>query len=153
MGQEKNTQYELNSIELRKNNVVGEELCDSDEILTIDPQVKVGGSPKRKFTAHYKQQIISAYNDCNSSLDRGALLRKEGLYSSHITKWRQLFLSDVNDTKKGLNKTSRNEHLVAEIEQLKKKLAQAQAIIDLQKKVSELLGTYILPHESKGGKL
>ena len=40
-------------------------------------------------------------------------------------------------------------HLLSEVEQLKKKLDQAQAIIDLQKKVSELLGTYILPHETK----
>jgi len=79
------------------------------------------------------------------------LLRREGLYSSSITSWRKLFSSE-NDTNKGANKAQRNEHLVVEIEGLKKKLAQAQAIIDLQKKVSELLGTYILPHESKGGR-
>ncbi len=83
--------------------------------------------------------------------ERGALLRREGLYSSNIISWRKLFSSE-NDTKKGSNKALRTEHLVAEIDQLKKKLAQAQAIIDLQKKVSELLGTYILPHESKGGR-
>ena len=148
MGQENNTQYEINSVGLEGSKITEVQLCDSSKISTIDPQVKVGGSPKRKFSSHYKQQIISAYNDCNSSLERGALLRKEGLYSSHITKWRQLFLSDDNDTKKGSNKTLRNEHLVAEVEQLKKKLAQAQAIIDLQKKVSELLGTHILSHDS-----
>ena len=49
--------------------------------------------------------------------------------------------SEYADTNKGTNKSRRNEHLVVEIEGLKNKLAQAQAIIDLQKKVSELLGT------------
>ena len=95
--------------------------------------------------------LLNAYNACSNAEDRGALLRREGLYSSSITSWRKLFSSE-NDTNKRTNKSQRNEHLVVEIEGLKKKLAQAQAIIDLQKKVSELLGTYILPHESKGGR-
>jgi hypothetical protein len=52
------------------------------------------------------------------------------------------------DGKKATTNTRRTEHMVREIEQLKKKLAQAQTIIDLQKKVSELLGTHILSHDS-----
>jgi transposase len=53
-----------------------------------------------------------------------------------------------NSGKKAVAKTARTDHMAREIEQLKKKLAQAQAIIDLQKKVSELLGTHILSHDS-----
>jgi transposase-like protein len=151
MDQANNTQHERNSVESNENRISTANSACLSEISTLDPQVKVGSSPKRKFSAHYKQQIIDDYNACSNTQDRGALLRREGLYSSHITTWRKLFSSE-NDTKKGSNKAHRNEHLVAEIEQLKKKLAQAQAIIDLQKKVSELLGTYILPHESKGGR-
>jgi len=144
-----NTQPEYNSVESKENMVATANSVCLSEISTLDPQVKAGSSPKRKFTAHYKQQILNDYNACSNTLERGALLRREGLYSASITSWRKLFSSE-NDTNKGANKAPRNEHLVAEIEQLKKKLAQAQAIIDLQKKVSELLGTYILPHESKG---
>lgn len=143
-------QYESNSVELIGDEILIDKLVEVQEISSLDPQVKVGSSPKRKFTAQYKQKILNAYNACSSSLEHGALLRREGLYSSHIIRWRQLF-SPENDVSKG-TKAQRTEHLVAEIDQLKKKLAQAQAIIDLQKKVSELLGTYILPHESKGGK-
>ena len=58
MGQENNTQYELNSVGLEGSKITEVQLCDSSKISTIDPQVKVGGSPKRKFSSHYKQQII-----------------------------------------------------------------------------------------------
>jgi hypothetical protein len=50
--------------------------------------------------------------------------------------------------KKPTSKGQRTDHMAREIEQLKKKLAQAQAVIDLQKKVSELLGTHILSHDN-----
>jgi hypothetical protein len=50
--------------------------------------------------------------------------------------------------KKATSNARRTDHMAREIEQLKKKLAQAQAVIDLQKKVSELLGTHILSHDS-----
>jgi len=151
MEHENNTQHELNSAYVNENRVPEMNSDVVSEVSALDPQVKVGSSPKRKFSAHYKQQTLDAYNACNNTEERGALLRREGLYSSNIISWRKLFSSE-NDTKKGSNKALRTEHLVAEIDQLKKKLAQAQAIIDLQKKVSELLGTYILPHESKGGR-
>jgi hypothetical protein len=52
------------------------------------------------------------------------------------------------DGKKATSKSLRTDHMAREIEQLKKKLSQAQAVIDLQKKVSELLGTHILSHDS-----
>jgi len=144
------SQCEANSVELIQEEILIDTLVEEVKIAVPDPQVKVGGSPKRKFTAQYQQKILNDYNACSTSLEHGALLRREGLYSSHITRWRQLF-SPANDASKG-TKAQRTEHLVSEIEQLKKKLAQAQAIIDLQKKVSELLGTYILPHESNVGK-
>jgi len=144
-------QYESNSVELIQEEILTDQVIEEAKTEVPDPQVKTGASPKRKFTAQYKQKILNEYTACSTSLEHGALLRREGLYSSHITRWRQLF-SAKNDTSKE-TKAQRTEHLVSEIDQLKKKLAQAQAIIDLQKKVSELLGTYILPHESNGGKL
>ncbi len=114
---------------------------------TPDPQVKAIRTPKRKFTNAYKLKIVTAYDACSNGSERGALLRRESIYSSRITAWRnQLGLSDSG--KIAITKTARTDHMAREIEQLKKRLAQAQAIIELQKKVSELLGTHILSHDS-----
>ena len=112
-----------------------------------DPQVKIkkSYSPRRSFDTAYKLRVISAYDACETSADRGSLLRKEGLYHSRIAAWKQqLNHSQQSGKKKNILRT---DHLVRENEQLKKKLAQAEAIIELQKKVSELLGTHILPVE------
>lgn len=115
-----------------------------------DPQVKPRKpyAPRRRFDAAYKQRILLAYNACTTALERGALLRREGLYHARIAAWRQELAKGKLSEKKGTQAKQRTDHLVRENEQLKKKLAQAEAIIDLQKKVSELLGTHILPHES-----
>lgn len=112
-----------------------------------DPQVKSTETPRRKFTKAYKLQFLTSYDACSSASERGALLRREGLYQACISKWRhQLGMHDAG--KNTTSHTRRSDHMMREIEQLKKKLAQAQAVIDLQKKVSELLGTHILSHDS-----
>lgn len=149
MVQEYNNQSDLNSYDSGANKAIKQSLIDVTEIASPDPQVKATGAPNRKFTLQYKQQILIAFDACKNPSERGELLRREALYSTHISSWRRLFKPD-NENKKEASKAQRIDHLVNEIEQLKKKLAHAQAIIDLQKKVSELLGTYILPHESKG---
>ncbi len=114
-----------------------------------DPQVKAKRhyTPRRSFSAAYKERILIAYDACANAAERGALLRREGLYHSRICAWKSA-RSDgkLNKSKKGKQAT-RTDHLTRENEQLKKKLAQAAAIIELQKKVSDLLGTHILPHE------
>ena len=148
MSQEICNQNDFNLTESGSEEVIQSVLLETEKTSPIDPQVKVGSAPKRKFSAQYKLQILTAYDACNNALERGALLRREGLYSSTVPAWRQQLGAD-NEGKKRKAKTQRIDHLVNEVEQLKKKLDQAQAIIDLQKKVSELLGTYILPHETK----
>ena len=112
-----------------------------------NPQVKASGAPRRKFTKAYKLQILTSYDACSNALDRGALLRREGLYQGCISAWRNQ-LGMNTEGKKPTSKSQRADHMAREIEQLKKKLSQAQAVIDLQKKVSELLGTHILSHDS-----
>ncbi|MDR3477538.1 MAG: hypothetical protein P4M14_05845 [Gammaproteobacteria bacterium] len=116
---------------------------------SIDTQVKIKKkySPRRSFDTAYKLRILAAYNTCESASDRGALLRKEGLYHSRICLWKQQFENSKLTEKKQVRNTLRTDHLVRENEQLKKKLAHAEAIIDLQKKISELLGAHILPVE------
>lgn len=151
MDQANNKQNELNSVETCDTTINEININEVSEIVSQDPQVKATNQRKRSFTTHYKQQTLAAYDACDTTEERGALLRREGLYSSHISSWRHLFKSEKENI--GSKKNQRVDCLVFEIEQLKKKLAQAQAIIDLQKKVSELLGTYILPHETNVRKL
>ena len=138
---------ELDSSTLQPVVSVDNEQVDADKSVAPDPQVKATGTPRRKFTNAYRLKILTAYDACSNASERGALLRRESIYSSRITAWRnQLGLNDGG--KKAIAKTARIDHMAREIEQLKKKLAQAQAVIDLQKKVSELLGTHILSHDS-----
>ena len=119
---------------------------------SIDTQVKIKKkyTPRRSFDTAYKLRVLAAYNACESASDRGALLRKEGLYQSRIYLWKQQFENSKLTDKKQTRNTLRTDHLVKENEQLKKKLAHAEAIIDLQKKISELLGASILSAEKTG---
>lgn len=113
--------------------------------LGSDTQVKV----KRKYTDRkhyaesYKLKMLAAYDACTNAQERGALLRKEGLYHSRIWDWKkQLEKGNLKASSKP-STALRSDHLATENEQLKKKLAHAEAIIELQKKISELLGATI----------
>lgn len=135
-------------------NLASEQLTPSPSQSPVTPSAdtqvksKRAYAPRRRFDAAYKQRILTAYNACSNTMERGALLRREGLYHARIAAWRHdLKKGKLNDEKRPSAKL-RTDHLVREVAQLKKKLAQAEAIIDLQKKVSELLGTHILPHEN-----
>jgi transposase-like protein len=116
----------------------------------IDTQVKAKKkyATRRTFDTAYKLRILSAYNNCESASERGALLRKEGLYLGRIYAWKKQLENSKLTNKNQARKALRIDHLVRENEQLKKKLAHAEAIIDIQKKISDLLGTHILPVES-----
>ena len=90
----------------------------------------------------------------------GALLRREGLYSSALTLWRRQYqsgaLQGLKDDKRGRKRTrdARDlelERLQREVERLNKKLSQAELIIDIQKKVAALLGNPIeTPSNNEG---
>lgn len=108
-----------------------------------DSQVKVKKStPRRTYDTAYKILILSAFDNCENASERGALLRREGLYYSRICAWKQQQSNEKKASKK--SKGLRVDHLSRENEQLKKKLAHAEAIIDLQKKISNLLGEQTL---------
>ena len=143
MVSKKNSVNELNSSTLQSNDSSNNGQVE----LPSDPQVKAIRAPRRKFTNAYKLQFLTSWDACSNASERGALLRREGLYQARISLWRKQ-LGMNGDGKKAPSSARRTDHMAREIEQLKKKLAQAQAIIDLQKKVSELLGTHILSHDS-----
>jgi transposase-like protein len=102
---------------------------------------------RRQFTAAYKMRILREAEVCEPG-QRGALLRREGLYSSHLTHWRQQRdqgqLAALTQKRRGRPVRAAGEQELARLrqenERLTQKLTAAEAIIDIQKKVSALLG-------------
>lgn len=105
---------------------------------------------RRKFTASYKRRIVREADACSDPGAVGALLRRERLYSSHLSNWRQeveaIELAALQGKPRGPKpdavKTAdrRVFGLEQEVARLKKQLGRAEQIIDVQKKLCELLG-------------
>jgi len=101
---------------------------------------------RRVFTAEYKLAILAEYDGASESGEKGAILRREGLYSSIITDWRRQHRQGLlkaamgrSDQGRGGPTLSEVNKLKAENERLRKKLAQAEVIIEVQGKVHALL--------------
>jgi transposase-like protein len=104
-------------------------------------------APRRRFTREYKISILERADACTNPGEIGKLLRQEGLYSSHLCSWRgqrRKGILNALGRKRGAKAKSstqlENEKLRRENERLRKKLAHAEKIIDVQKKLSEVLG-------------
>ena len=114
-----------------------------------DPEVSEK-KPRRHFTAAYKLRILKEYDACTEPGEIGALLRREGLYHSNINTWlRQRDegeLHGLSPKKRGRKAKEVNPlakdvaRLERENKKLTKKLKQAETIIEVQKKISEILG-------------
>jgi transposase-like protein len=108
------------------------------------PNPEVQERPKRRrLTAEYKLQILREADACTETGEIGALLRREGLYASQLTEWRRLRDQAMLGSGKRGRKPSPHERRIAELEHENKKLShrlkQAELIISVQKKVSEIL--------------
>jgi len=123
-----------------------------DEDLRADPEVPEKAT-RRHFTAAYKRAILQEADQCSRPGELGALLRREGLYSSHLRTWKRQrekgALEGLAPRKRG-RKAKRKDPLADEVqrlrrknEQLEQRLQQAETIIDVQKKLCTMLG---LPH-------
>ena len=97
---------------------------------------------RRTFSAAYKQQILQAADGCRQAGQLGALLRREGLYSSHLTTWRRQRDRGELGTKKRGKPADPQEvaRLKRQNARLQAQLAQAETIIQVQKKLCDLLG-------------
>lgn len=112
-----------------------------------DPQV-VPKAERRQFSAEYKLRILAEADRCTERGEIGALLRREGLYSSHLEKWRKQrdrgALTGLRGQKRGRKpdpQAAEIARLQRENEQLRGRLERAEHIIDVQKKLAHLLGT------------
>jgi transposase-like protein len=114
-----------------------------------DPEVPEKAT-RRKFSAEYKLRILRLADTCADPGSLGRLLRKEGFYSSHLTTWRrqreQGMLKGLAPARRGRKATEPNPlmpelaRLRKENERLEKRLKRAELIIEVQKKVSQMLG-------------
>ena len=108
-----------------------------------DPEVPAKAT-RRRFTTDYKLSILRQADACRQPGEIGALLRREGLYSSHLTAWRKQRAQGMLGSKRRGPQSRKPDLHTLELERenlrLKKQLQRAQTIIDVQKKVSSLLG-------------
>ena len=112
-----------------------------------DPEVEVSSKAKRRvFTAKYKARILREADACAGKRGAvGALLRREGLYSSHLTSWRRDVEAGLEAKKRGPQaKVDARDRRIAQLERQVERVSQraerAEALVELQKKVSQLMG-------------
>jgi transposase-like protein len=119
-----------------------------------EPEV-LATAKRRKFSASYKLEVLQQADACREPGQIGELLRREGLYSSHLSKWREqrdagaLRALGVKRGRKAKPVDPDKKRLERENERLRRQLDQAEKIIEIQKKVSELLGV-TLPSDDNG---
>ena len=113
-----------------------------------DPEV-VAVARRRQFSRGEKRRIVAAADRCSKPGEIGALLRREGIYSSQLAYWRKQRGADgvrgLDSRKRGVKpdpaiaQGHRAAKLTREIDRLRRQLTQARMIIEVQKKVSALL--------------
>lgn len=115
-----------------------------------DPEVTVRQA-RRRFTPAYKLEILRKADACTRPGELGALLRHEGLYSSHVVTWRRQRADGLRPKKRGRKAKPvdpRVTKLERENRRLTSRLQKAEALLEFQKKVSELLQIPLKPMPS-----
>ncbi len=131
-----------------------------DSAAVVSQETEVMAKAKRRtFSAKEKLRILQLAEDSKKTGEVGALLRREGLYSSHLTEWRRAKEAgelDALTPKKRGRKPRAHNPLEKENAELKRALAKsearlkrAHALVELQKKISELLGIQQPPMEDE----
>jgi transposase-like protein len=117
---------------------------------TVEEVEVVAKAERRRFTAEYKQRVLQEADRCKQPGQIGALLRREGLYWSNLITWRKQRQSGELAGLRGKRRESKRREKspladrVRELERenarLKRRAERAEGIVELQKKVSEILG-------------
>lgn len=125
-------------------------MSENHKPVAVPPTEVPAKQRRRVFTAEYKRRILAECDSVRKPGGIGAILRREGLYSSHLVEWRRL--RDRGELggggkrrgPKAMPKDERDQR-IAELERavarLEKRAKRAEAIVELQKKVAEILGT------------
>ncbi len=134
---------------------------DRTNIMPLSPsEVEVAAKPtRRRYTAEYKHRILREAVACTRPGELGALLRREGLYSSNLTVWRRQRergeIEGLSQKKRGPSSKEKNPlatkvaTLERENRRLKARAERAEGLVELQKKVSEILGIELKHNEEK----
>ncbi len=128
--------------------------------VAVGQEVEVSAkAQRRRFPVEYKRKILSEADRCREPGEIGALLRREGLYSSHLSAWRAArdrgALGGKGISKRGPKAKPKdpNEKRVRELERenrrLRRRAERAEAFVELQKKVSEVLGVELPETDEK----
>lgn len=114
---------------------------------------------RRRFTLEYKRRILREADRCRAAGEIGALLRREGLYSSHVSAWRAARergeLGGPGARKRGPQarppdpRAKRIAELERENRRLRQRAERAEALVEVQKKLSELLGIELPPSDER----
>ena len=147
------------SLLTEKTNLAGSEgagraTVDPARVVAPDPEVSEQAK-RRRFTAEYKLRILREADACKGDGDVGALLRREGLYSSLLSSWRRqrdeiagVGLAAIKRGRKGKIEDPRVKELARENARLKRRLARVETMLEIQKKASELLGIPLNPPDN-----
>jgi transposase len=121
-----------------------------------DPEL-VERPKRRRFSAEYKLRVLRQADACTRPGEIGALLRREGLYTSHLTYWRKQrdegalkALSAPRGRKPGDPRDDQIAALRRRAERAEAELEQARKVIEVQGNVSALLGELLEPKGAKG---
>ena len=118
---------------------------DIATVVNVPSSEIVARAARRKFTVEDQERILTEIDRCERG-QIGAILRREGIYSHTVTQWRAKRRAGLAAAKRGpkpdgdLALRKENERLQRKVQRLDYRLAQAEKIIEVQKKVSEILG-------------
>ena len=126
----------------------------------VVPEVEVAEkAARRQFNAEYKRKILKEADACTQEGEIGALLRREGLYSSHLSVWRAARergeIAGLAPKKRGpkVAPPDPRDRKIVELERetrrWKARAERAEALVDLQKKVSQILGIALPENDEK----
>jgi transposase-like protein len=156
MPENTNDGAEIGSLERAVGERKGIDLAQAVEAVSPDPEL-VERARRRRFTAEYKLRILREADACSKPGEIGALLRREGLYSSLLTEWRrqrERGALQALERPRGRPKADLREAQIAglqrRLERAERELEKARRVIEVQGNVSALLGDLLEPRGAQG---
>ena len=133
--------YEISDLEGDRRST-GKSLISSQKNKESIPDSEVSSTgKKRKFSTKYKIRILREIDESTHTGQKGAILRREGLYSSNITHWRKQMDQGKFSKKKNTKYKEKIAELSKQNRKLQRELNQTKLIIDAQKKILQILET------------